>query len=244
MRWGMIAVLLCGLLAGCTSVVRSGLSEQEAGALLLALDDDTIAASVKKAGARGTYEVRVPRADLTRALRVVRASGSLTAAQPAFEAVYAEPALVATPAEERARHAFATAGELARSIEALPNVRRARVHLTAPEPRAALDAASGTWRASLLVQREGGTPPIDESALRALLQGAVADLPASAVTVVQSELARPRQLEHTRIGPFTVAKRDAPFLRATLAGTLALNALLAMLLILVVGRRRARMDAV
>lgn len=239
MRWGLIAVLLCGSLAGCTSVVRSGLSEQEAAALLLALDDSTIAASVERAGARGSYEVRVPRADLTRALRVVRASGALQAAQPAFDDVYEEPALVATPAEERARHAFATAGELARSIEALPNVRRARVHLTPPEPRPALDAPPGTWRAALLVQRDAGSPPIDEGALRTLLQGAVAELPSSAVAIVQSELARPRPIEHTRIGPFTVAKRDAPFLRAALAGALALNALLAILLIVVVARRRA-----
>jgi type III secretory pathway lipoprotein EscJ len=240
MRRVLITLLSCASLAACTSVVRSGLSEQEAGALLLALDDHAIAASIEESGARARYEVRVPRAELTRALRVAREGGALRPAQPAFEDVYDEPALVATPAEERARHAFATSGELARSIEALPGVRQARVHLTPPEPRPALDSAPGRWRAALLVQRSAGTPPIDEHAILSLLHGAVAELPESNVAIVQSELSPPRRAEHARIGPFTVAKRDAPLLRAALAGTLALNALLAIMLIVVVARRRAR----
>jgi type III secretory pathway lipoprotein EscJ len=242
MRRGVLALLLCGLLAGCTSVVRSGLSEEQASALLLALDDHAIAANVEKSGPRGSYEVRVPRAELASAQRIAHEHGAL-GAQPAFADVYDPPPLVATPAEERARQAFATAGELARSIQALPNVRRARVHLTPPEPRGAFDAATGAWRAALLVQRAAGAPPVDEDALRRLLRGAVAELPATHIAIVQSELAPARRAEHARIGPFTVAKRDAPLLRATLAGALALNALLGIVLIVVVARRRSRDEA-
>jgi type III secretory pathway lipoprotein EscJ len=243
MRRGLFALVLCGLLAGCTSVVRSGLSEDRASALLLALDDHAIAASVAKSGPRGSYEVRVPRGELAAALRIARDDGALGVAQPAFADVYAEPPLLPTPAEERARQAFATAGELARSIQALPDVRRARVHLTPPEPRPALDAARGAWRASMLVQRAAGTPPIDEGALRRLLHGAVAELAAADIAIVQSELAPAKRPEHARIGPFTVAKRDAPLLRATLAGALALNTLLGVTLIVVVARRRSRGEA-
>lgn len=238
----VLALLLCGLLLGCTGVVRSGLSEEQASALLLALDDSAIVANVEQSGPRGSYEVRVPRAALADALRIARDQRALSVAQPAFADVYAERPWVATPAEERARQAFATAGELARSIQALPDVHRARVHLTPPEPRPALDAAKGTWRASLLVQRAAGTPPIDEDALRGLLQGAVPELPAANLTIMQSELARARRAEHAQVGPFTVAKRDAPLLRTTLAGALALNALLAITLIVVVARRRSRAE--
>jgi type III secretion protein J len=223
--------------------VRSSLSEHEADALVLALDESAIAANKERARGSDRYEVHVARAELSRALRVARDSGALQPQQPASADLYAEPPLVPTPAEERSRQAAATAGELARSLEALPGVLHARVHLTPPEPRAALDAPHGAFRAALLVQRRAGAPAIDEGALRALLEGAVAPLPAENVSIVQTELASPRPVEHARIGPFTVAKRDAPLLRATLAGALALNALLAIGLIAVVARRRAPKDA-
>lgn len=230
--------LACCALTACSAVVRSGLGEHEADALLLALDDNAIGASKERA--RGGYEVQVARSELARALRIARDSGVLQVRQPAFADVYAAPALVPTPAEERIRQAAATAGELARSVEALPGVLHARAHVTPPEPRAALDDPHGAFHASLLVQRRAGAPPVDESALRALLAGALAPLPAQNVSIVQTELAAPRRLEHARVGPFTVAKRDASALRMTLAGALALNALLAVMLITVVARRRAR----
>lgn len=235
-----LVVLGCGLLAACTSVVRSGLSEPEADALVLALDDQAIAASKERGTGRAGHEVHVPRADLTRALHVARDSGALAAAQPAFDDIYGDPPLVTTPSEERARQAFATAGELARSLEAFPNVVRARVHLTPPEARSRLDAPLESFRAALLIQRRAGTPALDEQAVVSLVRGAVGDLPDDNVAIVQRELAPPPRAEHARIGPFTVAKRDAPLLRATLAGALALNTLLAILLVVVVARRRAR----
>jgi type III secretion protein J len=242
MSRGLALVLLlgCTSLAGCTGVVRSGLSERAADALVLALDDHAVAASKERATGRAGYEVRVPRADLTRALRIARDSGALEPAQPGFEDIYAEPPLVPTPAEERARQAFASAGELARSLEALPNVLHARVHVTPPEPRHVLGVAPASPRAALLVQRRAGTPQIAEPALRALVAGALGELPESHLAIVQSELPAPRPAEHARIGPFTVVKRDAPLLRATLAGALALNGALATLLVVVVARRRAR----
>jgi type III secretion protein J len=232
--------LACCALTACSAVVRSGLGEHEADALLLALDDNAIGASKERARGGGGYEVRVARAELSRALRIARDSGALQPPQPAFADLYAEPALVPTPAEERRREAAATAGELARSVEALSGVLHARVHLTPPELRAALDAPHGAFHASLLVQRRVGAPLVDEGSLRALLAGAVAPLPPENVSIVQAELASPRRIEHARIGPFTVAKRDAPLLRATLAGALALNVLLAVMLITVVARRRTR----
>src|SRR5689334_13907085 len=212
---GVLVLLACGASSACSDVVRSGLSEREADALLLALDDGAIGASKERGRGSGGYEVRVARSDLLRALRIARDGGALQPAPPAFADVYGEPPLVPTPDEERDRRAFATGGELARSIEALPGVLHARVHLTPPEPRAALDAAPQAWRASLLVQRRAGAPQVDEGALRALVAGAVDPLPPERVAIVQTELAAPRAPEHARIGPFTVAKRDAPALRAT-----------------------------
>jgi type III secretion protein J len=236
----IVVVALLGALHACTSVVRSGLSEREADALLLALDDRALAATKERMpGAKG-YEVHVASAELSTALRVLHERGGWQAPQPTFAELYGEPSLVPTPAEERERHAHATAGELARSIEALPGVVQARVHLTAPQPRAALDAPASTWRASVVVQRRAGAATIDEATLRALIAGAVAPLPEANIAIAQAELAPTRAAEWARIGPFTVGKRDAPRLRIALFGLLALNALLAVLLVTVVARKRAR----
>ena len=232
--------MLVGALSACTSLVRSGASEREADALVLALDDSAIAATKERARGRESYEVHVASAELATALRVVRDSGAAQVAQPSFAELYGEPSLVPTPSEERIRFAHATAGELARSIEQLPNVAHARVHLSPPEPRQLLDAPASAWRASLIVQRRAGSAPLDEETLRSLVSGAVEPLPHGNVAVAQTELAPVRITQWVRLGPFTVSKRDAPALRATLGLLLALNALLAVALIAVVARRRAR----
>lgn len=235
-----IAGALAFVLGACTGALRSGLSELEADALVLALDDHAIAATKEPSRGRATFEVRVARGELPAALRVLESRGQLAHRQPDMDAVYGSPSLVPTPLEEATRRAAALAGELARTLEALPGVARARVHLTPPAPRAALDAPAETWRASVLVQRAAGEGPLDEAALRALLGGAVAPLPAEHIAIVQRESRAPRPAAWARVGPFTVAQRDAPRLRAALAGALALNALLAALLIALVARRPSR----
>ena len=225
-------------LAACSSTVRSGLREPEADALILALDEAAIGATKERGRGASTFDVEVPRADLAAALRALESHGRLEPAQPGFSEVLGPPALVPTPSEERDRRALALAGELAQTIEQLPGVARARVHLAPPAARPALDAPPGTWRAALVVQRRAGQPALDEGALRSVLQGALDPLPAANVAIVQTEAAAPRRGEWTRLGPFTVAQRDAPALRATLAGALALSALSALLAITVVARRR------
>ena len=233
-----LAALLATLLSGCTSVVRSGLSEREADAMVLALDDHAIAGTKERGRGSGVFELHVARGEVTEALRVLRAAGELQADQPSFAEVYGDVPLVPTPSEEQSRHAFAIAGELARSIEQLDGVTHARVHLSPPEPRLALDAPAGTWRASIIVQSRAGHAPIDEASLRELLRGAVTPLPADRIAILQAQVGAPRRAEWARIGPFTVSKRDAPRLRAAFGGALLLNGLLALMLIVIVARKR------
>lgn len=236
LRAAALALALCA----CSAAVRSGVREHEADALILLLDEAAIAATKERAQRPSTFEVHVPRADLASALRALRSHGRLDPDQPGFADVLGEPPLVPTPAEERDRRAIALAGELARTIEQLPGVARARVHLSPPSPRPALDAPPATWRASVVVQRRAGRPALDEASLRSLLQGAVDPLPATQIAIVQTEADAARQPEWARLGPFTVAKRDLPALRATLAGALALNVLSALLLVAILARKRAR----
>ena len=103
-----------------------------------------------------------------------------------------------------------------------------------------LDAPPETWRASVVVQRRAGHPALDEGPVRALLQGALAPLPDASIAVIQTQAPAPRLAQWARLGPFTVAKRDAPALRATLAGALALSMLSALLSIAAMVRKRSR----
>jgi type III secretory pathway lipoprotein EscJ len=235
LRAAALALALCA----CSAAVRSGVREHEADAMILLLDEAAIAATKERGQRPSTFEVHVPRADLPRALHALRSQGQLNPVQPGFADVLGVPPLVPTPTEERDRRALALAGELARTIEQLSGVTRARVHLS-PPPRTALDAPPATWRASVVVQRRAGQPALDEASLRSLVQGAVDPLPAIQIAIVQTEADAVRQPEWARLGPFTVAKRDAPALRATLAGTLALNVLSSLLLIAILARKRAR----
>jgi len=234
----LTALALALALASCSTTLRSGMREHEADALILALDEAAIAATKERGRGPSTFQVRVARADLASGLRVLQSQGLLAPGQPSFADVLGDPALVPTPVEERDRRALALAGELARTIEQLPGVARARVHLSPPEPRPALDAPPAAWRASIVVQRRAGQPAVDDGALRSLMQGAVHPLPAANVAILQTEAVAARRAVWTRLGPFTVAERDAPALRALLAGALALSALSALLSIAVVAARR------
>jgi type III secretory pathway lipoprotein EscJ len=235
----IVAYASAVLCFACTAPVRSDLSEQDADAIVLALDDSGIAATKERGpGARG-YAVQVGRFELAAALRALDARGALAPRQPGFEALYAEPSLVPTPGEERARLSVALAGEVARSIERLPSVLSARVHLAPPEPVVVLDGPRPAWRASVLVLRKHGSAALDEPALRGLVAGAVDGLAAHDVTLMQSEAAAHSRAAFTRVGPFSVPSASASALRMLLALGLALHALLALALITVVARRRA-----
>jgi type III secretory pathway lipoprotein EscJ len=206
---------------------------------VLTLDDGAIAATKERIPGTSHFEVRVSRLEATQALRVLRANGALQKPQPGFADLYPEPSLVPTPDEERARLALATAGEIARSLERLPDVLRARVHMSSPQVATALDAPVHTARVAAVIERRAGAPAIDETATRKLVAAALDDLAPEQVTVLQVEAPARGPRSVTRIGPFTVAASSAPQLRGVLAGAFALNALLALVVMVLIARRRA-----
>lgn len=237
-----LVLLLCAASAcGAKTVLRSGLSEREANQLLVALDRAAIAADKRsESGPQAGYCVDVARRDGARALRVLDALRLPPEHQPGFDALYGAPGLLATPAEERARWSAAMGGELARSLERMPGVLEARVHLTPGEAQLALDATPPPLRAAVLLQRRGDRPPIDESLVRNLLTGALRNLPADQVTIVQVAI-EPEPLparRWTRVGPFTAERSSATPLRAVLATALALDLALALALVALLRARR------
>lgn len=236
---GRVAVIVTLWGCACSTPIRTALSEHEADALVLALDEGAIAATKERVPGTSRFEVHVSQLEATQALRVMRASGALEKPQQGFADLYPEPSLVPTPSEERGRIALATAGEIASSLERFPNALRARVHVSVPRPAATLDAPQPTWRASVMLERKAGTPAIDEGAIRALVAGGLEHIAPEHVHVVQVEAVARGARSVTRIGPFTVAASSAPQLRGVLAVALALNAMLALAVIVLIARKRA-----
>ena len=231
----VVALLIPALCAGCEAELSSGLGESQADEIVLALDAAGIGA--KKARERGssnvaTYRVTVEQEELTGALAVLHEAGLPRQREPGFAELFGEPGLVPSAAEERARYASAVAGELARSLESMDGVWRARVHVATPESNGPLDDAPAHARASVLITHTAGTS-VDEAAVQRLVSGAVDGLAPADVAVVLSRAPSPArhepQLAH--VGPFAVSRGSALALKAAFAATFALNLILAAALV-------------
>ncbi|MFW6067422.1 MAG: secretion protein [Myxococcota bacterium] len=238
------AVGVCALLlVGCETAVEGGLPEAQANRVLVALHEAGIGARKEPEGGRGepTFAVHVPSDDVARALEVLRAEGLPKPADPGFHEVFGEGSLVPTATEERGRYAAALAGELSRSIEAIDGVVDARVHVAIPDARGfALDDAPLRPRGSVLVKHRPNRSPIDESAVRALVAGAVEDMRPEDVSVVlvPAPARAPVERALVKVGPVWVARSSATLLRALFAGTAVAGMCLAAGLVILVRRRR------
>jgi type III secretion system YscJ/HrcJ family lipoprotein len=237
----VFALLVPILCAACEAELSSGLAEDQADEIVLALDAAGIGArKAREAGGSNDarYRVTVGSEELTGALAVLHEAGLPRHHEPGFAELFGEPGLVPSVAEERARYASAVAGELARSLESMDGVGRARVHVATPEATGALDDAPPRARASVLISHPAGSS-VDEAAVRRLVAGAVDGLAPEDVAVVLSRAPSPTRREPrlAQVGPFAVSRGSAPALKAALAVAFALNLMLAAALVW--SRRRA-----
>jgi type III secretion system YscJ/HrcJ family lipoprotein len=228
------------LLASCSATLERGLDEAQADAIVVALADHGIGASKDALPGGDGFAVTVGASDVATALAVLREEGLPRVETPGLAEAYATPSLVPTAGEERARTSTALAADLARSIQMLEGVRDARVHLGLPDPSVVpIDDEADELVASVLVRTEGDAP-IDEPRIRALVAGAVAGLSPERVTVIRTPVrASAMHAEPlVTVGPIYVTAGSVAALRATLAGLLGVNVLLAIAVGLVVRRRR------
>ena len=223
--------------AGCTAEVATEIDDRDADEIVVVLDRAGIGAD-KIAAARGDgYRVRVDRAELAHALAVLREHDLPRDRSDAREAMAARSSLIPSLGDERARALARTGAELAETIESMPAVERARIHLTEAPRGRALDDTPSPVRASALIHHAPGARP-DDDAIKALIAGAVADLEPTNIAIVSVE--RPPRAPEARlaqVGPFAVARASAAPIGWTLATSFALNLILAVLLVL--GRRRS-----
>ncbi len=241
-----LALAVALALGGCSAELASNLEEAQADDVVLALDEAGIGARKEPVGTeRGRFRVQVAREELAPALAVLRDHHLPRERPPGYAEVFAERGLVPSASDERARHAAATAGELARSLESIDGVARDRVHLglVDPSPRA-LDAEAPRPRAAVLIE-DAGEAPVGDDAIRALVAGAVPELAAEDVAVVRTAAPAGRPQAGARLvslGPITVTRGTEGALKAILASSFALNLVLVAAIVWIRRRGAARRE--
>jgi type III secretion protein J len=156
----MLRQLFALVVVGCSAPVATDLEEGEANELVVALEDQGIAAdkaALRSHGGGGErFEVRVATRDLGDALRALDAADLPREREEGFETLLDDSSLVPSASEERTRETAAVSAELARSIERLPGVADARVHLSVPERGRFSNAPALAPRGSVLVRHHDG----------------------------------------------------------------------------------------
>jgi type III secretion protein J len=233
-----LRMLLVATLAGCSTPIRHGLDEPAANEVTAALERAGIAAEKVRdeaAGGAVAFTVRVAGEDAVRALDLLHTLGLPRGRRSGFAEVYAQPSLVPTATEERARYVEALSGEIERTLESVDGVVGARVHVVMAEvdPLSVDGKPRIPAQAAVLLRSQPGLPSIKEGDVQKLVAGSVPGLAPSAVAVVLAPLAEPPATGPAPLevlGPLRMAPGSRPLLLGTLAGALALLVVLALLL--------------
>jgi type III secretion protein J len=233
------------LASGCGVELEHGLDERQANQVLGALAESGIAAD-KQTDGQGTFTVTVPRTDTQRAVKTLESQDLPRPREKGAAESFST--FLPSPQEEKARLAATTAAELQRTLETLPTVVTARVHLALPpEDLLPTDTPSVKPSASVLLKCRVPAPPTAD--VQRLVAGAVTSLAPSDVAVVVTPVAPETTPELDRLGPLRVAKdsrRTATTLAAsglTLIALLALGVAFLGIRLQQARRRLSRMDA-
>jgi type III secretion protein J len=243
------AVLAIGV-AGCSTAILHDVDERAANEALGALEQAGIAAEKAPdesaaTGGAPAFTVQVARGDGARALELLRALGLPHDRRRGFAETYAQPSLIPTASEERARYLDALAGEIERTLESADGVVSARVHLVleAADPLADPAAKPNGARAAVLLKARGGRAPLGERDVQRLVAGSVPGLDPAAVAVVVTPAPEPVVAGQrlAALGPLRLTPDSRALLVGLLAAALAAVAVLAALL-LFTARRLAALE--
>ncbi|MDB4971414.1 MAG: Type secretion bridge between inner and outerrane lipoprotein [Myxococcales bacterium] len=215
MAWRVLVVLS---LAGCGVELEHNLDERQANEVASVLENAGIGADkAVEDGNANAYKIVVARGEAGRAFSLLEARDLPKRSLRGLSDTFAGGSLLPSPVEDRARYGAALAVELERSLEEIPGVVSARVHLALPpeEPLVG-DAAHARPTASVLLKTTQKLALADAD-IKRLVAGAVTGLQSSDVGVVAAagvvESGAP-PLE--RVGPLRVA-HESRMLTATLA---------------------------
>ena len=220
-------------LAGCGVELEHGLDERQANEVASVLESAGIAADkVAEDGNANAYKIVVARAESGRAFSLLESRDLPRRAAPRPSATPSAAARCSpSPVEDRARYGAALAVELERSLEEIPGVVSARVHLALPPDESLVgEAAHSRPTASVLLK----TAPrsrrsIGDSDVKRLVAGAVHGLsPADVGVVVTAATVEPNAPPLDRVGPLRVARESRTLTAALATSGLVLILLLAL----------------
>jgi type III secretion protein J len=221
------------LTAGCGVELEHGLDERQANQIVTVLEGAGIGADKRPddgpgATGGGGYKIVVSRAESGRAFALLEKHDLPRRGSKGMAETFGGQHLLPSAVEDRARFAAALSTELERSLEGLPGVTAARVHLALPAEDPLLgETQKARATASVLLKTRPGALPITDADVRRLVAGAVQSLqPADVSVVIAPTHVEPDAAPLDRFGPLRVA----PESRRTLA-TLATSGLVLLLLL-------------
>ena len=236
MRLRLGIALACALCA-CATELQHDLDENSANDTVALLAEHGVAADKVQRGRRG-WTVTVPSGARARAWNLVREAG-LADRQPPEDTE-----LMPSPAQRRASLAARTATQLEASLEKLPGVVDARVHLNVPAAQRVRipGVVAARPRASVLLRVQSAQPELAAQASDLVVGGVENMTPEDVrVVTVDAPAHSAAKVELVTLGPLAVAAQSADALRALLGGLAAAVVLLAgAVAALVVRLRRLR----
>jgi type III secretion protein J len=230
-------------LSGCAVPIAAGLDEGDANRIVVALEDNGVAAHKEPdPQVENRWRISVARDDASAATAVLTRESLPAPAAPGVLDALGKSSVVPSRTAEHARFITGTAGELERSLRALDGVLSVRVHLAVPprDPLAGEDKQLGPT-ASVLMRHRGATPPVATADVQRLVAGAVPGLLPAQVSVVSSSVpapGRPPERELSRFGPITVTRASMSPLRIVVGAVAVLNILLLGLVALLWSRTK------
>jgi type III secretion protein J len=235
-------------LLACQAPIESRLSEEQANQILVALNAASIAANKVPEGGDSRnplFRVDVASRNTGRALSVLQAAELPKRPAPGWDEIYSKTGIIPTAMEEKTRFAAALSGELSRTIEAIPGVVNARVHIAMPDNRATpLDEKTVRPRASVFVKHHANSTESKrierEKAIRKLISGAVQNMKPEDVSVIEvAASAKVRPVPAlVQIGPITVTRESVGALRIIASAVLVSLVVLAIAVIVLFARLR------
>ena len=147
---------LCALLflSGCGKMeLYSNLPEKQANEMMSILQQHNIGAK-KEAGAENTWKIIVSDGyNFSRAVELLNSRGYPMDAFENLGRVFQKSGLVSSPLEEKARFMSALAGDVSETINKIPGVLSARVHVVLPENDPYSDSVTPASAAVLITYR-------------------------------------------------------------------------------------------
>ncbi len=193
-------LLACGLwgLWGCEAELYHDLTERHANEALSALQQAGLHAGKQASGrsARGPlFTLTVPRSEESHALAVLVEQG-LPAAEPSRGQA---GKLAILPSDARAEQLAAREAALADTLESLPQVSHARVHITQAEPDPLLPTAQLRPTAAVVL-RTRGPLPVKPADVSAIVSRSVIGLDPSDVSVLITQTTAKAPMEKVESG--------------------------------------------